>query len=161
MLKLTRIEKANGANFTEKHLVVLHFTDCESSLLGATFAVSDYAIVGHLDALVSLAKDDKGEIDLDASLALANDTHRDKKEDNAYGFTLPISDLIKGAKFVKTGGIEIAIRHIMGIGKTEADAKADAINREIGRINFAVAKGKMEVIYGEETSEKSEGEETK
>lgn len=161
MLKLTRIEKAKGENFTEKHLVVLHFTDCESSLLGATFAVSDYAIVGHLDALVSLVKNDKGEVDLDASLALANDTHRETKEAKAFGFTIPISTLIKDAMFVKAGGIEIATRRIMGIGNTEAEAKEDAINREIGRINFAVAKGKMEVIYGEETSEKSEGEETK
>lgn len=149
MLKLTRIDKTKDTHFTEQKLVTLHFTDCESSLLGATFVASDYVIVGHLDALTDIVKDNDGNIDLETMLANANEKHKGTIEKNAFGFTIPVCDIIPNAKMIIAGGVEIGNRRVMGLGKTEAEARIDAIGREKGRLNFAIAKGKVDVIFDE------------
>lgn len=149
MLKLTRIDKTKDTNFTEKMLVTLHFTDCESGLLGATFVASDYVIVGHLDALTDMVKDENGNIDLETMLINANEKHKGTSEKNAFGFTIPVCDIIPNAKMIIAGDVEIGNRRVVGFGNTEAEARIDAIGRERGRLNFAIAKGKIEVIYNE------------
>lgn len=149
MLRLTKIVAANGTNFTDKHLVVLHFTDCSSTLLGASFAANDYAITASLDAITPVINNPQtGALDLQAMLAKANDDNRGKEESQAFGFIVPVGDILGDPTIthIKPTGTEqeIALRRIMGIGNNEESARIDALNRESARLRFAIGKGKIQ-----------------
>lgn len=161
MLKVTRIVGCHDAegnlteNTTKKLLCVLHFTDCTSGLLGASFAASDYALTAHLDALEGVEKPVKegGTIDFQEWIKRANEKYVGTQESSAYGFTLPVSEFIPNALKIAMNGVEMSTRRVLGIGVNETTAKADAIAREKGRLNFALAKGKLEVVYAEDGGE--------
>lgn len=151
MLRLKEIKPATDKNFTEKHLVVLHFTDCSSTLLGASFAANDYAITASLDAIVSpITNPQTGVLDLQAMLAKANEDNRGKEEAQAFGFIVPVGDIMGDptiTHIIPTGTTtEIALRRIMGIGPTEESARIDALARESARLRFAEGKGKIQIF---------------
>lgn len=159
MLKLTRVvgcvksDNTLSENTTVKHLCVLHFTDCTNSILSGTFAASDYAITAHLDAYgIDAPKDANGVVNF-AQWISDVETHLKSVNNGivneAYGFTLPVDKFVDGAVMLKMGDVEMSTRRVMGIGANEQTAQIDAIEREKGRLNFAIAKGRCEVVYGE------------
>lgn len=151
MLRLKEIKAANGDNFLKKHLCVLHFTDCSSTLLGASFAANDYAITASLDAITpAITNQQTGALDLQAMLTKANDDNRGKEESQAYGFIEPVGDILGDAAIshivVVGSNQEISLRRIMGIGNDPESARIDALKRESARLRFALQKGKIQVV---------------
>lgn len=151
MLRLKEIKAATGDNFLKKHLCVLHFTDCSSTLLGASFAANDYAITASLDAITpAITNPQTGALDLQAMLTKANDDNRGKEESQAYGFIEPVGDILGDptiSHIVVIGtNQEISLRRIMGIGNDQESARVDALKRESARLRFALQKAKIQVV---------------
>lgn len=151
MLRLKEIKAANGDNFLKEHLCVLHFTDCSSTLLGASFAANDYAITASLDAITPAIKNPQtGALDLQAMLTKANDDNRGKEESQAYGFIEPVGDILGDTSIshivVVGSNREISLRRIMGIGNDPESARIDALKRESARLRFALQKSRIQVV---------------
>lgn len=167
MLTLINITKSNffnSANEKEKDkadLVVLHFTDCEDEIMAATFAANDYALTGNLLKLTkSPEKNKHDEIDLERTFDKVCEEKCHQIVKSAYGFTFAISELIEGVAFVTPKSdekMEIATRRVIGLGKDEESARKDALQREIGRLRFGIAKGTLIPHYIEEEADEDEG----
>lgn len=174
MLKVKGIREANRESGKPMEFVVLHLTNCQNGILAATFAVRDYVLVARLDDLVTgnggKLKDDTGKrLSDDEIFAQAQDVIG-SNIDIAYGFDVPISEILPGVdviRFTNSATNEVAIRSIVGmselrnVDEAKKEARQDAIMRERARLQFAISKGRIEIVKrsGEELNDEDGDEE--
>lgn len=151
-------ESKDADKFLKDHMVVLELVkkvegvDADEALLiQSDVTANTYVKTVRMDNLTENVVDANGVTDCAKMLENMKQKWINKELKSFYGFDIPVSEITNNEHntivfaFAPDGQNEAQSRHIVGIGKTEELAKAQAIADEKARLIRAVSAGIIEL----------------